>query len=87
MEIQKPPEKPSKGIERKYVLFALRIVSDFGVTIALPVVALAYAGRWLDTRYGTRPWLLIAGFVLAALISGRMIYKKAKKLGKEFQDL
>lgn len=87
METQKPPEKQSKGIERKYVVFAARIIGDFGATIAIPVVVLVLAGRWLDGRYGTQPWCMIGGFLLAALISGRMIYKKAKKLGKEFQDL
>lgn len=73
--------------DRRYWLFAMRIVGDFGATIAIPVVVFAYFGKRLDTRYDTAPWLLIVGFVLAALISGVMIYRKAKRYGQEYQQL
>lgn len=73
--------------ERKYWVFALRIAGDFGATIAVPVVLFAWMGKRLDAQWNTGPWMLIAGFALAAVISGISIYHKAKKLGKEFQDL
>lgn len=73
--------------DRKYWLFALRIVGDFGATIAIPVVVLAYLGKRLDVRYNTTPWLLITGFIVAALVSGVMIYRKAKRYGKEYQEM
>lgn len=73
--------------DRKYWLFALRIVGDFGATIAIPVVVLAYLGKRLDVRYNTPPWLLITGFIVAALVSGIMIYRKAKRYGKEYQEM
>ncbi len=73
--------------DRRYWLFGLRIVGDFGATIAIPVVVFAYLGKRLDVRWGTAPWLLIIGFVLAALISGALIYRKAKRYGKEYQAL
>jgi predicted permease len=76
-----------KKSDRKYWLFALRIAGDFGITIALPVVIFAYVGKRLDARFDTAPWLLIAGFVLAAVISGAVIYRKSKRYGKEFQNL
>lgn len=72
---------------QKYWLFALRIAGDFGATIAVPVVLLAYTGKRLDTIWNTGPWLLIVGFVVAAAISALMIYRKAKRYGKEFQNL
>lgn len=77
----------STAPERKYWIFALRIAGDFGATIAVPVVLLAYFGRYLDARWGTRPWLLIGGFALAATISAVLIARKAKKFGKEYQEL
>lgn len=83
MEEQKPPAKN----DRAYYLFALRIVGDFGVSIAVPVVLLALVGQYLDGLYGTGPWLLITGFVLSALVSGRIIYKKAKKYGEEYKKI
>ena len=73
--------------DRRYWLFGLRIAGDFGLTLALPVVILAYLGKRLDTRFATTPWLLIAGFAFAAILSGMLIYRKAKRYGKEYQQL
>ena len=83
MEEQKLPSKS----DRPYYLFALKIVGNFGVAIAVPVVLFALLGQYLDEKFGTDPWLLILGFVLAALISGRIIYKKAKKYGADYNKL
>jgi hypothetical protein len=74
-------------MEGKYVLFALRIMADFGLTIAAPAVILAMAGKALDVRFGTAPWLLIAGFALAAVCTGALIARKAKRYGEEYQKL
>lgn len=80
------PKKPD-NIERKYYMFALKIAGDFGATIAVPVVILAIIGQKMDTKYDTGSLFLVIGMTLAALFTGRMIYKKAKKYGKQFQDL
>lgn len=81
------PEPPKKYSDREYYLFALRIAGDFGVSIAAPVVIFAWVGQYMDEKYGTRPWLLILGFVLAALLSGIMIYRKAKKYGDIYKKM
>lgn len=73
--------------ERRYYLFALRIVGDFGASIAVPVVLCALLGKYIDGKVGHAPLFTILGFVLAALISGKIIYTKAKKYGKEYQQL
>lgn len=79
-------QKQSKN-DRSYYLFALKIVGDFGATIAIPVVALTLLGKYLDQRWQTGPRLLILGFILSLLISGRIIYRKAKRYGQEYQQL
>lgn len=78
---------PKKDESRRYYLFALRIMGEITYLIAIPVVALALLGKWLDTRYETAPVFLILGFVLAALISGFSVWRRAKKLGQEYQSL
>lgn len=79
------PGKPTS--DRAYYIFALRIIGDFGASIAVPVVVFVLIGQWLDAKYGTAPWVMIAGLALAALSSARIIYKKAKKYGQEYQAM
>ena len=73
--------------DRGYYLLALKIVGDLGATIAVPVVVFVIIGQYLDKRYGHGPWLTILAFVLAALTSGNIVYKKAKRYGAEYQKL
>jgi len=73
--------------DRNYLLLGVRIVGDFGATIAVPVVLLSLAGKALDARWGTSPMLLIAGFALAAVLSGISITRKAKRYGRLYQTL
>jgi hypothetical protein len=73
--------------DREYMLFGLRIVGDFGVSIAVPVVVLALLGKRLDAAWGTAPLMLVIGFLAAAGISALMIRKKAVAYGKEYQRL
>ena len=73
--------------DQRYIMFGLKIVGDFGMTIAVPVVLFAFIGNRLDLKYGTEPWLTILGFVLAAVITARVIYTKAKRYGKEFDSI
>ena len=48
-------------------------VSDFGrfaglgLTFALTMTVLGFAGSWLDGRFGTKPWLLVTGIALGAI--------------------
>lgn len=77
----------SSETDRKYAMMGMRIIGDFGAAIAVPVVAFVLAGQWLDEHYGTGYKFTISAFVLAALVSGRILYKKAKAYGAEFQSL
>lgn len=81
------PTPLKKNSDRAYYLFALRIAGDFGVAIAAPIVILTLIGQKIDAYTQRGPLFTILAFVLAALISGLMIYRKAKKYGEEFQKL
>jgi len=85
------PEKSSGGpktaSDSHYYGFAMRIVGDFGATIAVPAVVGAFAGIWLDKRFGTAPWLLIVTLGLSFALTAHMIQKKAKMYGQKFEDL
>lgn len=69
------------------MMMGLKIVGDFGATIAVPIVLFVLAGQWLDEKYHKSPWYTVGAFILAALLSGKMIYKRAKIYGREYQNL
>lgn len=35
-----------------------------GFELAVPIVVGAFGGRWLDTNFGTTPWLVVIGSLL-----------------------
>ena len=80
-------KRPKKTTDRQYYLFALRIIGDFGASIAVPVVMFVLIGQYLDGKYNRSPLFTIIGFVLAALISGKIIHKKSKIYGREYQSM
>lgn len=65
----------------------LRIVGDFGASIAVPVIVFVLIGQWLDGRYEKTPLFTVIAFILAALVSAKMIYRKSKQYGEEYNNL
>ena len=80
-------QKPNRTTSREYYLFAFKIIGDFGVSIAVPTVLFVLIGQYFDEKYHKTPLFTILGFVLAALISGKIIYKKAKDYGAEYKRM
>ncbi len=76
-----------KTTSREYHLFAFKMLGDFGVSIAAPVVVFVLVGQYLDEKYNKSPLFTILGFVLAALLSAKIIYKKARAYGEEYKRM
>ena len=72
--------------DRQYYLLGMRIAADFGASIAVPVIVFVFIGQWLDRRLGRNYLFTAAGFIVAALVSGRIIYRKAKVYGKMYEQ-
>ena len=73
--------------DRQYAIFGLRIASDFGASIAIPVVLFVWIGQWLEDKYGHAPWFTVSAFALAALLSGWLVYRRIKEYAAEYQKL
>lgn len=80
-------ELPKQNTDALYIRLGLRIIGDFGATLAVPVVFFVLVGQWLDEKYQHSYFFTAIAFVLAALSSGRMIYKKAKQYDKLYHDI
>lgn len=48
---------------------------SLGAGLAVPVALFALAGHWLDRRWGTEPWLLLAGSVLGIVVGFYNFFK------------
>ena len=79
--------EPKKTNSYRYQLFAFKMLGDFGASIAVPVVLFVLLGQYLDGKYGRSPLFTIMGFVLAALLTAKIIYKKAKRYGEEYKKM
>jgi len=80
-------KKNEKTSDRAYYLFAIRIIGDFSVSIAVPVVVAVLIGQYIDEKYGYKPLFTIIGFALSAIISAKIVYNKAKLYGDEYQKM
>ena len=81
MDVEKS-EKPvnQKGAGPEWS--ALSLALNLGYTIAIPIVVLALAGRFLDKRFDTSPLFLLLGVLLSIIISTLGVYGKVKKIIK-----
>lgn len=82
--LENPIKKPNSY---QYQLFAFKMLGDFGASIAVPVVVFVVIGQYLDGKYDRSPLFTILGFVLAALLTAKIIYKKAKRYGEEYKKM
>lgn len=90
MEHKQPDEKqPEDGKPNPYksdnreAMQAFGLVSMIGVDMASCTVGGVFLGKWLDSLWGTTPWMLLAGILigLAAGILG--VVKLLAKFGPE----
>lgn len=58
---------------------AILIFAKLSVWIAAPVLIGAFAGKWLDKKYGTEPWLFLGSVGFAFFISMVGLVIEAKK--------
>ncbi|MDD4476838.1 MAG: AtpZ/AtpI family protein [Candidatus Paceibacterota bacterium] len=82
--VEKPPEKTS---DREYYFFALKIFGDFGVTIAAPAIIFVLIGQHFDEKYEKYPLFTVLFLLAAFFLTIRIIQRKAKKYGEEYQNM
>ena len=58
--------------------FALQL----GFSVVLPTLGFTLLGKWLDEKWGTAPWLVLAGLALALVFSLFLVYQIVKPLIK-----
>ena len=76
-----------KRSDNAYYLLGLRVLADFGATIAIPAVAASVLGSKLDAAWGTKPYATLSFLALAFVLTVAVIRRKAVAYGKSYQEL
>ena len=58
---------------------------DIILSIAVPAFIFAFGGRWLDTKYRTTPLFTLLGLILALVIIGIIVSRKAKVMANRMK--
>ena len=75
----KPTTNPNDNLSKwRFVNLAF----ELGFIIALPLVAFALIGKWADAKFGTDPWLTLAGIVFAIVITTVWLTRRFKEMIK-----
>jgi ATP synthase protein I len=70
------PDQPTPW--RRYLRF-----SSIGIELAACVMIGLIGGQWLDKRFGTEPYLLLAGLLFGLTAGFRSIYRALKDLNAQ----
>jgi hypothetical protein len=73
-----PPHQEEKNKEIMNKWGMVNLATEFGFIIALPLVVFALVGKWADHKFGTFPWLTLAGIVLAITSTTVWMTKRLK---------
>lgn len=87
MEKLEQEKKEENTTAWDYYGFAMRIMGDFSLSIAIPVIVSVFIGIWIDEKLGTSPGFLALLLVLSFILTGYIIRKKAYKYGKIFDRM
>ncbi len=71
-DLKKEGEK--KQVDSQWSVFSLAM--ELGYMIAIPLVAMALLGRFLDKKFDSSPWIFLAGICAAIVLTTYLVYKK-----------
>lgn len=63
------PAAPQHSQKNSNLLQGIGLVWELGWIIAVPVLIFGFGGAYLDKKWGTGPWLLLAGFAISFILS------------------
>jgi len=75
----KPSDETNSSPASTGALLALTFI-DTTWRLAVPSVGLTLVGVWLDQKYSTTPWLMLAGIVIGSALAIYLVYVQIKKV-------
>ncbi|MDD2509533.1 MAG: AtpZ/AtpI family protein [Syntrophomonas sp.] len=59
---------------------------NLATTVAAAVAIGYFAGRWLDGKFDTEPWLTVAGFMLGVATGMKAMWEKSFPIKKSIKE-
>lgn len=79
---------PNQKQNKKYPIAIPKILGiafELGFIIALPLILLGFAGKWLDHKYGKNFFVYI-GIMLALISTSIWLWQRFKRIIRDFED-
>lgn len=64
---------------KKYWVRALGDAMNLATTVAACVVLGYFFGKWLDGKFGTEPWLTVAGFLVGVIAGMKAMWQMLER--------
>ena len=65
--------------EQREIVRAMSFLSQMGISIVICIAVGVFLGRFLDTVFGTSPWLVLIFSLLGSAAAFKSIFDMAKK--------
>lgn len=72
-----PGDSGLRGYGKAYEIIAA------AMQLALAVILMVFLGTWLDGKFGTKPWLMIAGLAVGFAAGFYAFLRSVQKLAKD----
>lgn len=72
---------------KKSLLFSFGLIGQIGFATAIPLVVLGLLGRYLDSQFGTAPYLFLSGLAIATVLIYFTLRKIIKEAIEQFNNL
>ena len=79
------PEKPHKPKGGRYIR-QMGLLGTIPILLAVGPVVGFLIGRWLDSKLGTEPYLLVLFLILGFVAAGKEVYRIIKRAEKESEE-
>ncbi len=74
--VMDPPAPSPRGARRFYNMLS---ASSVGLELGISVLIGLLGGMWADGRWGTAPWLMLAGLVLGLVAGSRAVMRAVRR--------